>query len=86
MSFSNGSFFFFFFVCKFRVKCKGGGVEGEAYSMFVFISRCSMNCTLSSRPALIFASSFSIFSICASEATFCVDVTYVWSTLNMLRE
>ena len=47
----------------------------EAYSMFVFISRCSIICTFSSSPERIFASSFSIFSIWASEATFCVDVT-----------
>ena len=47
----------------------------SAHSMFVFISRCSISWMLSSRPARIFASSFSIFSICASEATFCVEVT-----------
>ena len=43
--------------------------------MFVFISRCSISCTDSERLARILASSFSIFSICASEATFCVVVT-----------
>lgn len=43
--------------------------------MFVFISRCSISCTLSSSPARILASSLSIFSICASEASFCVEVT-----------
>lgn len=51
--------------------------------MFVFISRCSISCTDSVRPARILANSFSIFSICASEASFCVDVTYFLLVLNL---
>lgn len=43
--------------------------------MFVFISLCSINCTDSVSCARILANSFSIFSICASEASFCVVVT-----------
>lgn len=48
---------------------------GGTYSRFVFISRCSINCTLSLTPALILESLFSIFSICASEAIFCALVS-----------
>lgn len=54
------------------------------YSMLVFISLCSINCTLSVRPARIFASSFSIFSICTSEASFCVVVTYLAVSISSL--
>ena len=63
-------------VSMLRMEREGSyGGKKVAYSMLVFISRCSISWTLSSRPARIFASSFSIFSICASDATFWVDVT-----------
>lgn len=60
------------------------GEERGDYSMFVFISRCSINCTLSVNPARIFASSFSIFSICASDESFWVDVTCGFHTVSKI--
>ena len=47
----------------------------KTYSMLVFISLCSISCTDSESCARILASSFSIFSIWASEAIFWAFVT-----------
>ena len=47
----------------------------STHSMLMFISRCSISCTDSVSWARILASSFSIFSICASDAILCAVVT-----------
>jgi hypothetical protein len=46
-----------------NVSVQRGDMVWLTYSMFVFISRCSINWTDSVRPARILANSFSIFSI-----------------------